>query len=106
MGADALHLLASGAWLGGLISLLILVAQAVRISTPKSEAAATSAAMQFSGVGYIAVATLIGSGSGLNGDTDGRPTLRGCARTLTRDAEQQKYSEIAASVSVTVGREQ
>ena len=62
VGADALHLLASGAWLGGLISLLILVAQAVRISTPKSEAAATSAAVQFSSMGYIAVATLIGSG--------------------------------------------
>ena len=34
------------------------------------------------------------------------PTLHGGARRLTRDAEQQKYSEIAALVSVTVGREQ
>src|SRR6202048_218014 len=47
-----------------------------------------------------------GAGSGLNGDTDGRPTLHGGARRLTRDAEHQKYSEIAALVSVTVGREQ
>jgi hypothetical protein len=45
-------------------------------------------------------------GSGLNGDTDGRPTLHGGARKLTRDSEQQKYSQIAALVSVTVGREQ
>jgi hypothetical protein len=43
---------------------------------------------------------------GLNGDTDGRPTLHGGTRRLTRDAEQQKYSEIVALVSVTVGREQ
>ena len=34
------------------------------------------------------------------------PTLHGGARRLTRDAEQQKYSEIAALVSITVGREQ
>src|SRR5450759_5109124 len=47
-----------------------------------------------------------GAGSRLNGDTDGRPTLHGGARRLTRDAELQKYSEIAALVSVTVGREQ
>src|ERR1700738_2239997 len=33
-------------------------------------------------------------------------SLHGGARRLTRDAEQQKYSEIAALVSVTVGREQ
>src|ERR1035437_3259763 len=33
------------------------------------------------------------------------PTLHGGARRLPRDAEQQKYSEIAALVSVTVGRE-
>jgi hypothetical protein len=31
--------------------------------------------------------------------------LHGGARRLTRDAEQQKYSEIAALVSVTVSRE-
>src|SRR5438309_3858593 len=37
--------------------------------------------------------------------TDGRPTLHGGARRLTRDAEQQRYSKIAALVSVTIGRE-
>jgi hypothetical protein len=47
-----------------------------------------------------------GAGRGRNGDTDGRPTLHRGARRLTRDAEQQKYSEIAALVSITVGREQ
>ena len=34
------------------------------------------------------------------------PTLHGGTRRLTPDVEQQKYSEIAALVSVTVGREQ
>jgi hypothetical protein len=34
------------------------------------------------------------------------PTAAQVARKLTRDAEQQKYSEIAVLVSVTVGREQ
>src|ERR1700730_6102854 len=34
------------------------------------------------------------------------PTAAHVARKLTRDAEQQKYSEIAVLVSVTVGREQ
>ena len=60
--ADALHLLAAGAWLGGLVSLFSLVAQDVRTSVPNSDAAASHAAMRFSGMGYIAVATLIGSG--------------------------------------------
>jgi hypothetical protein len=54
----------------------------------------------------LAAMRACGAGSGLNGDTDGRPTLHGGARRLTRDAEQQKYSEIVALVSVTVGREQ
>ena len=62
VGADALHLLAAGAWLGGLVSLFSLVAQAVRTCAPNSDAVASDAAMRFSGMGYIAVATLIGSG--------------------------------------------
>ena len=46
------------------------------------------------------------AGNGLNVDADGRPTLHTGARRLKREAEQQKYSEIATLVSVTVGREQ
>jgi putative copper resistance protein D len=62
VGADAVHLLAAGAWLGGLVSLFSLVTQAAGTSAPNSDAAASNAAMRFSGMGYIAVATLIGSG--------------------------------------------
>jgi putative copper resistance protein D len=62
MSADGLHLLAAGAWLGGLVSLFSLVARAVRSSPLDCDAEATNAAMRFSGMGYIAVATLIGSG--------------------------------------------
>ncbi|GAC1557789.1 MAG: copper homeostasis membrane protein CopD [Herpetosiphon sp.] len=62
IGADGLHLLAAGAWLGGLVSLFSLVARAVRTSSPGWDAEATNAAIRFSGMGYLAVATLIGSG--------------------------------------------
>ena len=60
MSSDGLHLLAAGAWLGGLVSLFSLVARA--IWTSGSESAASNAALRFSGMGYIAVATIIGSG--------------------------------------------
>ena len=62
IGADGLHLLAAGAWLGGLVSLFSLVAPAVRTSSPDWAAEASNAAIRFSGMGYIAVATLIISG--------------------------------------------
>lgn len=62
MSADGLHLLAAGAWLGGLVSLFCLVARAGRKFSPDDDAEACNAAMRFSGMGYIAVATLIGSG--------------------------------------------
>lgn len=62
MSADGLHLLAAGAWLGGLVSLFYLVASGVRKSSPIDSAEVSSAAFHFSGMGYIAVATLIGSG--------------------------------------------
>jgi putative copper resistance protein D len=62
ISADGLHLLAAGAWLGGLVSLFYLVARTVRAFSPDDEAEACNAAMRFSGMGYIAVATLIGSG--------------------------------------------
>jgi putative copper resistance protein D len=62
ISADGLHLLAAGAWLGGLVPLFHLVARTVRTFSPDDEAEACNAAMRFSGMGYIAVATLIGSG--------------------------------------------
>lgn len=62
MSADGLHLIAAGAWLGGLVSLFSLVARAVRTPSPDCDVEASHAALRFSGMGYIAVATLIGSG--------------------------------------------
>ena len=62
MGADGLHLLAAGAWIGGLVSLFSVVARAVQMLSPDHDSEATLAAARFSGMGYIAVATLIGSG--------------------------------------------
>jgi copper resistance protein D len=55
MSADALHLLAAGAWLGALFPLFHLVSTAER-------PAADRALLRFSGVGQVAVATLIISG--------------------------------------------
>jgi len=62
LSADGLHLLAAGAWLGGLVSLFYLVAAAVRTSSPDHDVEASNAALRFSGMGYVAVATIIGSG--------------------------------------------
>jgi putative copper resistance protein D len=62
MGADGAHLLAAGAWLGGLVPLGCLVATPVRQSPSDLYAAATNATLRFSGMGQLAVAALIGSG--------------------------------------------
>lgn len=62
MIADGIHLLAAGAWLGGLIPLLYIVARAVRRPSPDNHAHACQAARRFSTMGYVAVAALAGSG--------------------------------------------
>jgi putative copper resistance protein D len=63
MLADALHLIGAGAWLGGLVGLLYLTAKSLPPSSPESERLeAWSAAHRFSAMGYLAVATIIGSG--------------------------------------------
>jgi putative copper resistance protein D len=62
LSADGLHLLAAGAWLGGLVSLFYLVATALRTSSPDDDAEASNAALRFSSMGYVAVATIVGSG--------------------------------------------
>ena len=54
--ADGLHLLAAGAWLGGLVALSIVLAQ----PTPLPDL--DKLLLRFSGMGYIAVAVLVGSG--------------------------------------------
>ena len=59
---DGLHLLAAGAWLGGLVSLFYVVARQSCSAPPTGGAEATQAALRFSSMGYIVVATLIGTG--------------------------------------------
>jgi putative copper resistance protein D len=62
VSADSLHLLAAGAWLGGLVFLFHLLATATRADCPDRRSEAVDAAVRFSGMGYIAVGTIIGSG--------------------------------------------
>jgi putative copper resistance protein D len=58
--SDAAHLLAAGAWLGGLIPLAyILSSQATASSDAES---LDQVLLRFSGMGYVAVATLVGTG--------------------------------------------
>ncbi|CAN5191522.1 copper resistance inner membrane protein PcoD [soil metagenome] len=60
VGADAAHLLAAGAWLGGLAPLgFILLGHAGSMVGP---GAIDGVLMRFSGMGYAAVATLVGTG--------------------------------------------
>src|SRR5258708_5654729 len=64
--SDAAHLLAAGAWLGGLLPLgFILVHYGREIETARATDL-DEILLRFSGMGYVAVATLIGSGL-LNG---------------------------------------
>ena len=60
--ADGIHLLAAGAWLGGLIPLGLIVSRAVLVTSTSATKEAEDAAIHFSGVGYAAVAALVGSG--------------------------------------------
>jgi putative copper resistance protein D len=64
--SDAAHLLAAGAWLGGLLPLgFILVHYGREIETARTTDL-DEILLRFSGMGYVAVATLMGSGL-LNG---------------------------------------
>ena len=60
VSADAAHLLAAGAWLGGLLPLGYLLALAGRSREHGSNA--SLALLRFSGMGYTAVLTLVVSG--------------------------------------------
>jgi putative copper resistance protein D len=56
--ADALHLMAAGAWIGGLLALLL----ALRLRRLGREGVAAGVLEQFSGMGYYAVAVLVLTG--------------------------------------------
>lgn len=58
VSADAAHLLAAGAWLGGLLPLGVLLL----VSRRENDDQVDGVLKRFSGMGYIAVATLVGSG--------------------------------------------
>lgn len=60
--ADGAHLLAAGAWLGGLLPLAFLLALARRSPSPEHCRGASVALLRFSGIGYTAVAVLVVSG--------------------------------------------
>jgi putative copper resistance protein D len=61
IGADALHLLAAGWWIGGLAALLLTVVRS-GADQGADEPSAAAALSRFSGVGYGAVAILVVSG--------------------------------------------
>jgi putative copper resistance protein D len=60
--ADAAHLLAAGAWLGGLIPLALILHRYLGTDLNVGPKDMDRILLRFSGMGYIAVATLIGSG--------------------------------------------
>jgi len=62
ISADGAHLLAAGAWLGGLLALGCVLMLARRFPSAGITAYAVAALVRFSGMGYAAVAVLIGSG--------------------------------------------
>src|SRR5215831_18620322 len=62
VSADGAHLLAAGAWLGGLLALGYVLTCARRFPSAETTAHAVTALVRFSGMGYAAVAVLIGSG--------------------------------------------
>jgi copper resistance protein D len=62
IGADGAHLLAAGAWLGGLLALAYLLLLARRCPSAEHTTHAISALARFSGMGYTVVAALVGSG--------------------------------------------
>lgn len=61
--SDAAHLLAAGAWLGGLVPLALILSSNDRDrDVPSAQDDLDQVLMRFSGMGYVAVAVLIGSG--------------------------------------------
>jgi putative copper resistance protein D len=60
--ADGAHLLAAGAWLGGLLALGYVLMLAQRVPSEEHTAHAVATLVRFSRMGYAAVAILISSG--------------------------------------------
>ena len=60
VSADGAHLLSAGAWLGGLLPLAYLVA--LYCKNPDVGSPHDDVLVRFSGMGYLAVATLVGTG--------------------------------------------
>ena len=60
--SDAAHLLAAGAWLGGLIPLALILHRYLGTDLNVGSKDMDRILMRFSGMGYVAVAVLIGSG--------------------------------------------
>lgn len=60
--SDATHLIAAGAWLGGLIPLAVILHRSGRTNLNVGPQEVDQILLRFSGIGYLAVATLIGSG--------------------------------------------
>ncbi|MGO3928129.1 copper homeostasis membrane protein CopD [Rhodopseudomonas pseudopalustris] len=60
--ADAAHLLAAGAWLGGLAPLGFILRRGAATPARPTCVDIDSVLIRFSGMGYVAVATLIGTG--------------------------------------------
>jgi putative copper resistance protein D len=59
VASDTAHLLAAGAWLGGLVPLVFMLRRSAQMVEPIDM---DRILLRFSGMGYVAVATLIGSG--------------------------------------------
>ena len=62
LASDVLHLLAAGAWLGGLPALAMLLARACRTDDEAWRSFATAATRRFSRLGIVCVAALLASG--------------------------------------------
>jgi putative copper resistance protein D len=62
LAADALHVLASGAWIGGLPPLGLLLVLACRHDDPSWATATRDATLRFSTLGFVSVGTLLATG--------------------------------------------
>lgn len=62
LGADAIHLLAAGAWLGGLLPLALLFANARSTMNTRALTSASTATRRFSLLGMVSVAALVVTG--------------------------------------------
>jgi putative copper resistance protein D len=62
VASDAVHLLAAGAWLGGLVPLGFILLSYTMTEPEGGYLDVDAVLLRFSGMGYVAVATLIGSG--------------------------------------------